>query len=353
VFDWMRKQKPFLGVDIGSASIKVVQLVPSGRGVRLKHASLIELQPQNGTESETPVQSVSKLLRREKNLAKERLATLFSGPNVIIRYLTLPKMPLGELEEAVRWEAKKQTTQPLEDFVVDFFVMGETQHNEIKRNEIILVMAESTLVKTQMEEFQGSGFTISALDINQLVLLNTIRHHRPKDLSENLAFIDIGAGHLDIGIAKNGILRFTRSVQNGGEGITQAIQRELNVDFQEAERMKRERGLKKNKVEAMEEGEDRLYQIIKEGVDRFVVEVQRSVDYYRAQFRENAIQRLLLMGGCVQLPGFLEYFSTYFDAPVEVDDPFSRIQMDDRFPQDLRTMGPRFATSIGLALRKG
>jgi len=353
VLDWITRQKPFLGVDIGSASIKVVQLVPSGGRVRLKHASLIELYPRNGTESETPVQSVSKLLRREKKLAKERLATLFSGRNVIIRYLTLPKMPLRELEEAIRWEAKKQTTQPLNDFVVDFFVMGETQENEIKRNEIILVLAEKSLVKTQMEEFQDSGIKISALDVNQLVLLNAIRHHRSKDLSENLAFIDIGASRLDIGIAKRGVLRFTRSVQTGGEDITQAIQKELNVESLEAEKIKREWGLKKPGVEGMEEREERLYQIIKKGVDRFVVEVQRSVDYYRAQFRESAIQRLLLMGGCVQLPGFLEYFSTYFDARVEIDDPFSGVLIDDHFPKDLKNMGPRFATSIGLALRKG
>ena len=353
MLDWITRQKPFLGVDIGSASIKVVQLVSSGRGFRLRHASLFELHSKNGTESETPVQSVSKLLNREKNLAKGRLATLFSGRNVIIRYLTLPKMPFRELKEAVRWEAKKHTTQPLDDFVVDFFVMGETQENEIKRNEIILVMAEKSLVKTQMEEFQDSGFKISALDVNQLVLLNTIRHHRAKDLSENLAFIDIGASRLDIGIAKRGLLRFTRSVKTGGEDITQAIQKELGVDSLEAEKMKREHGLNKIGLGGLSEKDDHLNRIIKEGVDRFVVEVQRSVDYYRAQFRENAIQRLLLMGGCVQLPGFLEYFSTYFDARVEIDDPFSGVLIDDRFPKDLKTMGPRFATSIGLALRKG
>ena len=78
MFDWISRSNPFLGVDVGSASVKVVQLAPSGRGVRLKHATLIEHQSPNGVDSELPVQILARLFNREKNLAQEKLATLFS-----------------------------------------------------------------------------------------------------------------------------------------------------------------------------------------------------------------------------------------------------------------------------------
>ena len=138
------------------------------------------------------------------------------------------------------------------------------------------------------------------------------------------------------------------------------------MDFGVAEQMKRELGLlSKEGLPAarfrLPEGQadspggeaaSRLHQVIKEGVDRFVVEVQRSVDYYRAQFHEGAVQRLLLMGGGVLMPGLLEYFSSYFDARVEIDDPFSGIRCGDRFSKNLKAMAPRFASGIGLALRR-
>jgi type IV pilus assembly protein PilM len=282
-------------------------------------------------------------------------------------------MPQGELREAVRWEAKKHASLPVEELVIDFLVIGETQEKELKRSEVMLVMAERAMVQRQMEEFHRSGIKISALDVNHLVLLNTLRHHRSGDLTENLVYVDIGAGKLDIGIVKRGILRFTRTVQTGGNDITQAIQQELQVGFGVAERMKRElgllskEGLPANRLRLPDgqvpdgqgqsglvggETAPRLHQVIKGGVDRFVVEVQRSVDYYRAQFHEGAVQRLLLMGGVVLMPGFLEYFSSYFDARVEIDDPFSGIRCGDRFSKDLKAMAPRFASGIGLALRK-
>ncbi|MCI0529479.1 MAG: pilus assembly protein PilM, partial [Nitrospira sp.] len=115
---------------------------------------------------------------------------------------------------------------------------------------------------------------------------------------------------------------------------------------------KRERGMNPN-------GEDisdtipykRYLEVLKEALNRLVLEVQRSLDYYRAQFREEAVNKMILMGGTPLMLGFSDYFSSYFEAKVEVDDPFAEIICRNAAFGNFRTMAPRFSSSIGLALR--
>ena len=96
----------------------------------------------------------------------------------------------------------------------------------------------------------------------------------------------------------------------------------------------------------------RLYEIIKAEADRMILETQRSMDYYRAQFREGSVKKIVLMGGACLMPGFQEYFATYFDANVELDDPFAEILCDEAAFGEIRLIAPRFSTAVGLALRE-
>jgi type IV pilus assembly protein PilM len=208
------------------------------------------------------------------------------------------------------------------------------------------------VVQGEIQEMRRAGLRVVAMDVGPLSLLNTVRLNYPKDLRKSLVFIDIGARKTEINIAKNGILRFTRTIQMGGDDLTSSIQRELGLDGEDAEQLKRERGMSPN-------GEDisdtipykRYLEVLKEALDRLVLEVQRSLDYYRAQFREEAVSKVILMGGTPLMPGFSDYFSSYFEAKVEVDDPFGEIICRNVAFGNFRAMAPRFSSSIGLALR--
>ena len=234
LFGWMTGKKHYLGVDIGKTSIKCVQLEPSGKGWVLKHASLVELEgegPQANGESHTKLSD----LFSEKAFLKAKLATLLSGQDVTLRYLSLPKMSSSELREAMRWQAKKYTSASLDTFVIDYLVVGEHETHDAKKIEVILAMAEKVLVQKKIQEFNQVGAKLEALDVNHLVLLNGFRHHRSLGPGVNFVYVDIGAGKMDIGIVKGETLRFMRSVQMGGENITRAISENFNVGFVEAE----------------------------------------------------------------------------------------------------------------------
>ncbi|HLG22764.1 MAG TPA: pilus assembly protein PilM, partial [Candidatus Manganitrophaceae bacterium] len=136
--------------------------------------------------------------------------------------------------------------------------------------------------------------------------------------------------------------RFTRRMEMGGDQMTRRIQGEMNLSYDDAEKLKRDKGMK---------GEENLQALLKSEADRFIVEVQRSVDYYRAQFREGIFKKIILMGGGALLSGFSEYFATYFDSRVEIDDPFLKI-IGGESAGSIRAIGPRFSTTVGLGLRR-
>ncbi|MDC4204043.1 MAG: pilus assembly protein PilM [Candidatus Manganitrophus sp.] len=115
----------------------------------------------------------------------------------------------------------------------------------------------------------------------------------------------------------------------------------MGLPYEEAEKLKREKGV------GAEEGPQA---IIKNEIDRFIVEIQRSIDYYRAQFREGVFKKVILMGGGALLPGFSDYFGSYFDAEMEIDDPLAEI-IGTESVGAIRAIAPRFSSGIGLALR--
>jgi type IV pilus assembly protein PilM len=345
-------KRPLLGIDLGSSSLKAVRLAPSRKGLKLDYAGLIELPHQNESKTQQDLTVALQSLLRSRDLRHSRSVIKVSGKPPLIRYLTLPYMPKEELKEAVKWEAKKLMALPLEEVVLDFLMVGEQEERGQRRYEIVLVAAEKMAIQNDIREVHRAGLRVVAVDVGPLSLLNTVRLNYPKDLRKSLVFIDIGAKKTEINIAKNGILRFTRTVQMGGEDLTAALQRELGLEYEEAEELKRERGMTPSGENISETIPHKRYlEVLKESLDRLILEVQRSMDYYRAQFREEAVNKMVLMGGTPLMPGFSDYFSTYFEAKVEVDDPFAEITCRNASFGNFRAVAPRFSSSIGLALR--
>jgi len=355
LLSWVMPKRHLLGLDIGKSSIKVIQLASTRHGPVLKYAGLTERPPiegenRPGQDFEAPL-ALHEVLS-ENRLKRQKLAINFSGPSPIVRYLLLPKMPKDELAEAIRWEAKKLIPFPLEDAALDYLIVGETQERDLKRTEVVLVAAERTSVLNQIESFRRINLPVTAMDINPLALFNTLKLNYKSDMDENMVFVDIGAAKMDINISKRGVLRFTRNVQLGGEDITQAVRQGLGIEREEAEHLKQQKGLSGPTVPEAADQDGRLREIIKTEADRMILETQRSMDYYRAQFREGSVKKIVLMGGACLMPGFQEYFAGYFDAQVVRDDPFSGIHCDARASEEVRPIAPRFSTAVGLALRE-
>ena len=145
---------------------------------------------------------------------------------------------------------------------------------------------------------------------------------------------------MDINVAKQGALRFSRSVALGGDALTDSLARGFGIDAAQAEVVKRDQGLS---------GKAKVLEVLGPEVDRLVVEIQRSVDYYRAQSHDGPLEALWVGGGTALTPGFIEYLAKCFDANVRLFNPFEG--MDCQGVQlNVDVIAPRFIAGVGLAM---
>jgi type IV pilus assembly protein PilM len=330
-----------VGCDLGRSAVKLVQLQRSGRGWSVLQAELRELTPEarEGDQWPSP-QAVQAAVECRWTTGEDVAVSLQSRP-AIVRHLDLPDIPNRELREALQWEAKKASSQAVEELVVDHLRGPSVKTDQGRMMPVTMIVAEREAVEDEYRRYQRAGLRVKVMDVNACAFYYAA-HRLGRDQTGTgcVAFVDIGSGRTDINIVKHRTLRFSRSVPLGGEMLTQTLIRAFGTDPAEAETIKREQGLS---------GKAKVLEVLGPDVDRLVVEIQRSIDYYRAQSHDGALEALWLGGGTSLMPGFVEYVARFIDSKVARFNPFEG--MDCRGVRlDLDALAPRFIASVGLAI---
>lgn len=315
-FRGIRRSKS-LGVDLGSSSLKIVEL--SRKKISL--AALLEIPPAERVEE-------AALIRRLKGFFQEigitdREAVIYiPGSYSFIRTIFFPSMPDSELKEAIRWEIKRQIPYSEEEAVSDYI------SQEVPEGiAATIAAAERKNIQKQISIFKEAGFKVIAVDVSPLALL---RVFAPKD-NNNILLIDIGAKHIEIDIIKAGVIRLTRTVDMGGEFVINYLMSK-GVSLEDAG---------KTLMHAVSDE-------IKEPLDQLLREIVRSIDYYKANFKEKVFTRILFTGGLSLNSHISNYFSKSLGIPVSVPNPFEGYALKD---ESIRVLGPRFSVAVGLARR--
>lgn len=328
------------GIDIGAGSIKAVRIKP-GKQPKLLAAGMVEFP------AETEGVSVSAELRAllsQRKLGEGSIVTQLPGKDLMIRFVSMPRMPQEELREAVRWEAKRHISYALDDALVEHLVCGERRDGAVEKTEVLLVAAEESRVREHLSPLEEAGLKVSAVDANALALRNVLR--LSGENGADTLLVDIGAGKMEIDIFKNGLLRFSRCLATGGADITRLIAEHLDVGLRDAEERKRNANL------LSQEDLDGARAVITQRLDALLMEIRRSVEYYKTTFREKGVGRAVLTGGAVLMKGLPEYVAQALGIPVELQDPFAPLTISDALREEFGPFGPRFSTAVGLALRK-
>jgi len=330
------------GIDIGAGSIKVVRMAQSGKRPKLISAGIVDLPAE--ADSATIAGHIRRFLT-EKKIGSNYVITQMPGRDLTIRSFTLPKMPLSELGEAVRWEAKRHISYPLDTALVEYLVVGERREGASLKYDIVMVAAERNQVHAHLAPLQETNVTVSAVDANALALRNVF-HLLEKPSDANTVVVDLGAGKTEIDIFRGGVLRFSRCLETGGYAMSKAISEALDIGLQEAENMKRTR----NMLTLPEP--DQASAAVRTVLDGLLMEIRRSVDYYKTTFREQRVDDTLLTGGVSLMQGLREYFHQSLEGVVELDQPFEGLTVGKNLLQEYGPLAPRFSAAVGLALRK-
>jgi len=355
---FFKKEQSVLGVDIGSSSIKVVQIKKRrGRAVLETYGELA-LGPYGGTEvgravaltADKQAEAVRDVLREAKT------TTVVCGSclpltSSLITFITIPPVPDKQVAEVVRLEARKYIPVPLDEVFLDFSVIpredsmlsgeGDATGAVQKQGQDVLVVA---IHNEYLNEYQsimtGSGLQPSFYEIE---IFSAIRAVADRGLA-TVMIIDMGARATKLYIVERGILRASHIVNKGSQDITLALSKALSITPEEGENMKRTKGLKGG-PEYKE-----LTEIITVNLDYIFYEANSAILNYEKKYQKN-ISKVILTGGGVLLKGFVDLAKASFQADVAYADPFSKLETPAFLAQEFAAAGPEFAVAIGAALR--
>ena len=343
-------KRDVIGLDIGSSSIKMVELKEAKAGYKLLNLAIAPLPPEaivDGAlmDSVTIIDTIRDLVASSKTRVKN-VVTSVSGHSVIVKKISLPLMTEAELEESVQWEAERYIPFDINDVNIDFQILGSSPENPDVM-DVILVAAKKDIVNDYVSVVMESGLNPVVIDIDAFALGNMLGINYEIEKDEIVALVNVGAGVTSINILKNNVSSFTRDIFKGGNQITEEIQRQLHVDHEDAEKTKLG-----NKTDVS--SEPVVQQVLKGAAESLAVEIKNSLEFFQSTTTYEKISRLYLSGGGSKLRDFDMILQQQTGIPVEIVNPFKKVEYAGKnFDMEyLREIGPIMAVGVGLALRK-
>ncbi|NIQ39087.1 MAG: type IV pilus assembly protein PilM [Proteobacteria bacterium] len=343
------KKKDVIGLDIGSSSIKVVELNETKRGHRLVNSAMASIPPEaivDGSlmDSVVIVDTIRELIKSFKVRTKE-VATSVSGHSVIVKKISLPVITEDELAESIQWEAERYIPFDASDVNIDFQILGANEEND-ELMDVILVAAKKDIINDYLNVLLEAGLNAVIVDIDAFALENMYQANYPMKRGEIVGLVDIGANVMNINVMKDGISAFTRDVFKGGSSITDEIQKHLHVDYEEAEALKIGSKIDDSKQQAIDN-------ILKTASSDFASEVGQSLGYFQKTSNQN-VDKVFISGGCAKIEGLSKVIEAQIGVPVEVVDPFQNIEITkkDLTLDYISDISPMMAVGVGLALRR-
>lgn len=354
------KKNQVIGLDIGSQSIKLVEIDHAKKGRILKNFGIIGLPPDAIVEGSIKemeiVASAIKTLYRNLKVKNKNAATSISGYSVIVKKIEMSDRDESELENSIQSEAEQYIPFDINDVNLDYDILrpgaGKTENAQEKgeksasgKMEVMLVAAKKDVVEDYRSLLQLSGLNPAILDVDAFALQNAFEASTAEP-EGCYALINVGAEELGINAIKDGVSMFSRDSSYGGNQITEAIMSQFDVDFIEAEKIKLG-------GEKLEKEKSALEEVFTSVISEWVHEIKRALDFLATSYPDENIQKIVLSGGSSRIPGFRKYLELETNLPVEELNPFANLLINEKTfdSKYLSYMASQASVAVGLALR--
>ncbi|MDI6642380.1 MAG: type IV pilus assembly protein PilM, partial [Elusimicrobiota bacterium] len=283
--------KDLLGVDIGSYSVKLVQLKTAANKYSLQKSVVLPLpedivyQEINPVEKKQIIASIIKNYITKEKVSTKLAATSVSGSSVIVRYVKFPKITKEELSKSIQFEAEPYIPFDIKEVNFGFYILGDVVEEGQKKVETVLVAAKKDLVQAKIDILQDAGLFPAIIDVDAFALEGSYEINKEVEVQEIVIIVNIGANVTNIVIIENGISRVVRDIFIGGNAFTKVLQRNLSCDFKSAEEMKKNYGLlvtAEEKESALKESKEALQvsSALTPIAHDLLREVHRSIDFF-------------------------------------------------------------------------
>ena len=341
-----------LGLDIGSGSIKILQLKETKGNLKAERFGVkalpAEMIVDGAIMDGLGVVTAIKELAGEQKLKNKKVALSISGTSVIVKKITLPLMPEEELEKQIKFEAEQYIPFDINDVYLDFHIL--TQKGQLAEGqtemEVLLVATKKDKLNDYANAVREAGLTPTIVDVDAFAIENMYCANYDVSPAELTALVNIGASVMNINILKGGMSVFTRDITIGGNRYTERIQQDLGLSYEDADAAKKGKSPNANTVA--------LGEAITAVDMEMATEIGRSFDYFRTTSPDDDIVRIILCGGCAKIKSLPARISEQVGIATTVADPFSKIdatglKMDS---EELAEVAPDAAVVVGLALRR-
>jgi type IV pilus assembly protein PilM len=259
-----------------------------------------------------------------------------------VKRVVLPAATEAEVEMSIQFDAEQHIPFEIAEVNMDYQVIGKTPGDEPSM-EVLLVVAKKDKIQNHTNVISLAGRDPQVVDIDAFALQNAFEANYTVDPNATIALLNIGASLMNINITKGGMPLFIRDVSVGGNQYTDILQKELQLNFQEAEDLK----VGKTASEV-----DMVGPLLESITDMLIMEVQKTFDFFRETYPTETISKVLVSGGTSRIVGLTRKIEEIFGYPTEVLNPFKSIRLGPKVDAaKVTSLGPALAVAVGLALR--
>lgn len=335
-----------VGLDVGSASIKVIQVNKNG-GKYLVEALGVGANPVGNTTTENPQERklIAEAIRKtvmDAGIKLRQVRTALSESEVYSRVIEVPPLTEAELSSALGWEAEQYIPVPLKDVNLDWQILGKSGDvNKTEKMLVLLVAAPKAVVAKMTELIQSAGLDPVVLETNILALSRAVV---PVAEVNPILICNLGANGAEIGVVERGRLMFVYAAATGGIALTRSLSQGLKLEFVQAEQYKRAYGMDERQLEG------KIKEVLIPAMGVVVNELKKAIHFYVSRNQTTGIKQLILAGGGAQLSGLGTYLANQLNMEVMVSNPLAGWDWNPAIKQRFEGIESVFAVAVGLAI---
>lgn len=351
-----RKPKTCLGIDIGTSSIKVVQLKRSEGRYKLETYGELQIygylerlndpfQTKNLQLLESQVAEMLGKVIKEAGITTKKAAISIPIFSSFVSIVDLSPMPEKELSRALVFESKRYIPVSLNEVKIDWEVIDKqpVDSKGLFKFRVLLIAVPKEVITKYLRIARNLGLEVLALELENFSYTRSLVGN---DLSTTCV-LDFGARSTSLTIVDKGFIQMSHSLDIAGTELTKALAYSMGIDFKRAEIYKKERGLDHKELEAGRE----IKEVILTLVDKIIFEIERAIESYESKTKRK-VAKLILSGGSGNLFGLDEYLKSKLKIDVISGNPWARVVYPPIIESALKEIAPKFAVAVGLAMRE-
>jgi type IV pilus assembly protein PilM len=334
----------FFGLDIGTTSVRLVQLKGGGSSKSLVKYAYVPVEPKialsdSKADEQQLAQIISQLVKQAK-MNTNNVAVGLPSNKVFSTVADIDRLNGRDLAKAIPFQADALIPTPLNESKVDWALIGDSPTDQTKQ-EVLITSVPNKFVEDRLDMLESVGLNVIAFEPDNLSLARAVTG----DEVVPELIVDIGHKSTDIVIVMNTVPHLMRNVPTGTETIIKAASQNLNIDEKQAEQFVFKFGMSQDKLEGQ------VAKSISATVDNLVGEIEKSITFFGTRYNGTKIETIIVTGGASTLPEFPLYLANKFGINVSIGNAWRNVSFSQDRQNELLSVSYQFGVAAGLAER--